>query len=185
MKKPRPRPRPVSGGHTNTPKREAPGHSLTPDLQDDDEDDEEEDGDTLQDALDLKTGLALLESGDREYHGLILRPVTLATVAMLMSIKSPLVSGKQIEDVTDILLECGRLLILLSVPVQEARGLCRRLEELDEETYEFLDTLPPTETQNLIAVAMDLLREAMETRVDPILNEKDGKDNTVDTLGEP
>lgn len=123
--------------------------------------------------LEKEVAADLLEDGPN-ILGHDLRPVTLASVALLMQTDSDLIKGKPVEECENILLDCCRFIRLQTLPLREAARLVRDPEELDAQSLEFADQIPPGDVQGVINQVTKCLRDASEHRVEP--SDEDAKE---------
>lgn len=109
----------------------------------------------------------LLETGP-SILGEELRPITLASIALLMQVDSDLIKGVPIEECRNVLLDCCRFIRLQTLPLKEAARLVRDMDRLDMEALEFADRIPANQTQEVIKAVVTCLRATTENRVEPV-----------------
>ena len=130
----------------------------------------------IQEILNMTSNVGLL-SPTTVLAGQKLRPITLASIALLQQIKSPLIAGKSIDDVDNIILDCCIFIKIQSVSAKEATKLVFGPKEaLFESAMELAETIPPNEIEQVISSIIDLLRDSTSTRVSV------ESDNAVDVM---
>jgi hypothetical protein len=110
------------------------------------------------------------------------RPVKLAALAMLKKIDSELVSGKQVQDCPDLLIECCRFVVLQRASLSDARSLCENPERLSDLAYELAEEIDPGEVGQFSDDVFRTLNASRKDRVQPIPRE--GASDGEDALGE-
>jgi hypothetical protein len=119
----------------------------------------------IQEILNLTANAGLLKA-PVTLAGYELKPITLASIALLQQLKSPLIAGKPIEDVENIVLDCCIFIKVQSLSVREATKLVFGPKEaLLEAALDMASTIPPTQIEQVITSIVDLLRESTSTRV--------------------
>lgn len=116
-------------------------------------------------------GLQDLLGNGPSIAGMHMRPITLATLALLQQIDSDLIKGVPIEECDNMLLDCCRFVRIQTLPLKEASRLCRNPMLLDDEALALADTVPPTKISQFINLVTQSLQQAMETRVQPVPDE--------------
>lgn len=119
----------------------------------------------LQEAMDdsvvpevLGRGVVLL--------GKKLRPVTLASIALLKQVKSDLIAGVVIEESDNIILDCCVFLLLHSVTLEEATELAfDSPNKLRMEALILADSIGPADVNAMTKAIVDLLRDSTSTQV--------------------
>lgn len=113
-----------------------------------------------------------------------LRPIKLASIALLQKTKNEIVSGKAIEDCENLLLDSCKVVLLQSVSLREAIKLADNPNELELQAYELADQIAPSEMPKFQQLVMDLLESSQETRVEPLPQEGAREELSVHSLGE-
>jgi hypothetical protein len=113
-----------------------------------------------------------------------LRPIKLASIALLQKTKNEIVSGKAIEDCDNLLLDSCKVVLLQSISLREAIKLADDPNELELQAYELADQIAPSEMPQFQQLVMDLLQSSQETRVEPVEETKARQELSVDMLGE-
>jgi len=130
----------------------------------------------LQEVLNLSANAGLLNR-TTVVAGQILRPITLASIALLQQLKSPLIAGKPIDEVDNIILDCCIFIKVQSVSAKEATKLVFGPKEvLLESAMDLAETIAPNEIEQVISSIIDLLRDSTSTRVSV------ESDNAVDAM---
>lgn len=122
--------------------------------------------DEQSELMNVATAESLL-GGKSEVLGIQLRPVTLASIAMLTQIGSDLIAGKTMDECENIIMDCCHFIRIQTLPLKEAAALCRDLDALDDASLEFADKIPPKDIKNVVAAITRILQEATETQVEP------------------
>ncbi len=98
--------------------------------------------------------------------GYELNPITLASIALLQQLKSPLIAGKPIDEVDNIVLDCCIFIKVQTLSIKEATKLVFGPKEaLLEAALEMASTIPPNEIEGVISSIIELLRDSTSTRV--------------------
>ena len=119
----------------------------------------------LQEILNMTTNAGLLNP-PTVLLGQTLRPITLASIALLQQLKSPLIAGKVIDQVDNIVLDCCIFIKVQSVSVKEATRLAfGPKEDLIESAMELAENIAPNEIETVISSIISLLKDATSTRV--------------------
>jgi hypothetical protein len=113
-----------------------------------------------------------------------LRPVKLASIALLQKTKNEIISGKPIEDCANLILDSCKFVVLQSVPLREAIKLADNMTELEMRAYELADQIAPSEMPEFQQVVIDLIQGAQETRVEPVDTTTAREKLSVEALGE-
>ena len=130
----------------------------------------------IQEVLNMSANAGLLNR-TTVVAGQSLRPITLASIALLQQLKSPLIAGKPIDEVDNIILDCCIFIKVQSVSAKEATKLVFGPKEvLLESAMDLAETIAPNEIEQVISSIIDLLRDSTSTRVTV------ESDNTVDAM---
>ena len=130
----------------------------------------------LQDVLNMSTNAGLLNP-TTVLAGQSLRPITLASIALLQQLNSPIIAGKPIEEVDNIILDCCIFIKVQSVTAKEATKLVFGPKEaLLEAAMDLAEAIAPHEIENVISSIIALLRDSTSTRVNV------ESDNPVDIM---
>lgn len=105
--------------------------------------------------------------------GRTVRPVTLATVALLERIGSPLIAGVKIEATPEITMECLKFLVLQTGDLEEARQYSLNLAKLDTAALDLADSILPKEAEDVLNQIVSLLQDSMSTQVEPLVEKED------------
>jgi hypothetical protein len=121
----------------------------------------------IQELLNLSTNAGLLKA-PVIVAGHELRPITLASIALLQQLKSPLIAGKPIDDVDNIVLDCCIFIKVQSMSIREATKLVFGPKEaLLEAALEMASAIPPTQIEEVISSIVNILKDSTSTRVSP------------------
>lgn len=101
------------------------------------------------------------------------RPVTLASIALLERIGSPLIAGKNIEHTPEITLECMKFLLLQTGELEDARQYSLDLAKLDIAALDLADSINPSEAEDVLNQVVSLLQDSMSTQVEPHVEDED------------
>lgn len=119
----------------------------------------------IQEILNMTTNAGLLNP-PTVLLGHKLRPITLASIALLQQLKSPLISGTVIDQVENIILDCCIFIKVQSSSVKEATKLVFGPKEaLYESALELADSIAPNEIETVVSSIIALLRDSTSTRV--------------------
>jgi hypothetical protein len=113
-----------------------------------------------------------------------LRPMKLSAVALLQKTGNELVSGKPVEECSNLIIDSCKLVVMQSVPLREAIRLSENLDELEEKAYELADTIEPSQLPEFQDLVLGLIRNSQNTRVEPIPQAGAREELTVDAVGE-
>jgi hypothetical protein len=95
-----------------------------------------------------------------------IRPVTLASIALLKQAKSPLIEGVAIKDIQNVLLECCVFMFLQTSSLAEATSyVFGPYNELVLKALEFADTIPPEDVGGAVNQIIVAIRDATSTQV--------------------
>jgi hypothetical protein len=100
--------------------------------------------------------------------GMSLRPITLATLALLQQLDSDLLKGKAIEDCDNILLDCCRFVRMQTLPLKEATHLVRNRAAMDDAALALADKVPPYELESFVGLVTTALHSSMDNKVEPV-----------------
>lgn len=101
------------------------------------------------------------------------RPVTLASIALLERIGSPLIAGQNIEHTPEITLECMKFLLLQTGELEDARQYSLDLAKLDIAALDLADSINPAEAEDVLNQVVSLLQDSMSTQVEPHVEDED------------
>lgn len=133
----------------------------------------------IQDLLNTTTNAGFLNA-PIVVAGQTLRPITLASIALLQQLKSPLIAGKPIDEVENIIMDCCIFIKVQSLSVKEATKLAFGPKEaLLEAAMELAETIPPNQIESVISSIIELLRDSTSTRV---VVEKSDSSDVVDVV---
>jgi hypothetical protein len=113
-----------------------------------------------------------------------LRPVKLASIALLQKTNNEIVSGKPMEECANLILDSCKFVVLQSVPLREAIKLTENLDELEMRAYELAEDIAPAEMPAFQQMVIDLIQTAQETRVEPVEQKAPKSELGVEVLGE-
>lgn len=113
-----------------------------------------------------------------------LRPVKLASIALLQKTKNEIVSGKAIEECQNLLLDSCKFVLLQSVSLREAIKLAETPEELEMRAYELADEIAPSDMPEFQKMVINLIENSQDTRVEPIEPKGARQELGVEALGE-
>lgn len=141
----------------------------------------------IQELLNLTANNGLLKN-QITVAGHELRPITLASIALLQQLKSPLIAGKPIDDVENIVLDCCIFIKVQSLSVKDATKLVFGPKEaMLEAALDMAATIPPNQIEEVITSIVNLLRESTSTRVSvvsedtkDVMNIASGKGSSVE-----
>jgi len=98
--------------------------------------------------------------------GLEVRPLTLASIALLKQVGSSLIEGKQFSEIENVVMECCIFLKLQSAPLKEATRLAYgEPEDLAVAALEIGEKIAPYEVENIISSIVKLLTDSTSTKV--------------------
>lgn len=116
--------------------------------------------------------------------GRALRPVKLSSLALLQKTNNELVSGKLVEDCSNLIVDACKFVLLQSVPLKEAIRLSNSPEEMEQRAYELADEVEPAQMEEFTAVVLGMINGAGKDRVEPIAQNDAREELTVDSVGE-
>lgn len=127
---------------------------------------------------------ALLEE-DQDIFGIKVRPLTLASLALLKKTNSVLVSGKSIEEIQDdVFIDCCKLLYIQSAPLPEVVKVCKDPDDLECKAYELAERIPPHRAEGFVNLVMDMLSASQRNKVVPIPDKNHPASTEDETMGE-
>lgn len=107
-----------------------------------------------------------------------LNPVTLASIALLKQIKSPLILGKPLNDIDNIILDSCIFILLQSLDLKSATELAfGPVEDLRFKALEMAEEIPPHEVSKVTDAVLSLLRESSSTQVEAKIKDKNLQDS--------
>lgn len=119
----------------------------------------------IQDILSMTSNSGLLNA-KKTIMGYELNPITLASIALLQQLKSPLIAGKPIDEVENIVLDCCIFIKIQTVSIKEATKLAFGPREvLLEAALDMAASIPPNQIESVISSIIELLKESTSTRV--------------------
>lgn len=121
--------------------------------------------DSMQAMMDASVGGELLGVRKR-ILGREINPITLASIALLKQVKSPLIEGVPIESIQNVILECCIFMFLQTTPLREATALAfgDRID-LISASLEFANEIKPDDIQGTVTAIVDVLRDSTTTKV--------------------
>jgi len=129
----------------------------------------------LQEAMDDSVAAEVL-GHNVTLLGKKLRPVTLASIALLKQVNSDLIAGVVIEESSNIILDCCIFLLLHSVSLEEATALAfDSPNNLRLAALKLADEIGAADIQETTGAIVQLLKDATSTQVRATQKEK-GKD---------
>lgn len=122
---------------------------------------------------------ALLEDG-AEICGYSLRPITLATIAMLKRTGNELVSGLPLDDCPNVMMHSAAFIVLQSVPLAEAIKLTKNPDALETRAFEVCDTLSYSEGRTMVEDCLNFLADSMGNRVEAVPEDEGDGSETLE-----
>jgi hypothetical protein len=114
-------------------------------------------------------------SSSGELLGLELKPVTLASLAFMQEADSELLKGIEIEQIKNVILE---VLMFLYIHTEDNAKLARLLSRnknpnavIREKAYAMGVDLPADKVPEILALIVEMLSEATQTKVEPLPSE--------------
>ncbi len=121
--------------------------------------------DELQSLMDGAVRGSLL-GVEKTVAGRKLRPITMASVALLQEINSPLINGVTLDAVPNLLLECCIFVCLQTCTLKEAKArVFGERSILLDKALEIADEVPANETKDVIDTSMEILKDSISTQV--------------------
>lgn len=111
-----------------------------------------------------------------------MRPITLASIALLERIDSQLINGNPIIHTPEMVLECCKFIALQTGTLKEAQALSRDRDALDDRAFEIADKIGPSRAEEVLNEITAMLKDATDTQVVPVVEEADRQ---VDDDDEP
>jgi hypothetical protein len=121
--------------------------------------------DDIQSILDDSVKPELLNAKNR-ILGYELNPITMAYVALLQQVKSPLIAGVPVDSIENILLDCCIFIRIQTLSVKEATKLAfGPREALIEAALELAKDIDAGNIEEVIVSIVNLLKDSTSTRV--------------------
>jgi hypothetical protein len=109
-----------------------------------------------------------------------LRPITLASLALLKQAGSELISGVKLEDAENLLLDSCVFILLQSSTLEDATRLAfGTREQLNLEALKLADSIPPNEVHSFTDSIISMLMDATATQVKPMPRKGDKNSNPL------
>lgn len=124
---------------------------------------------------------ARVETGVRSDHlvktinldNIKMRKLTFSGVAMLEEIRSPLIHGTPLKNIKNIFIECLKVIVVQSLPLEEATELVFRDPfQVTVAAIKLGEQITADKTQQFVDTVLAALREATETKVTPVPDKK-------------
>lgn len=136
----------------------------------------------IQSVLDNSVHEELLEVAPVVF-GMELRPVTLASIALLKQIKSPLIEGVPFAEIENIVIDACMFLKLQSCTLKEAQKLAfGNREELMGSALELAESIDPSDLDNVLNSVVSMLTKSTSTKVS-VVNKDSSDDVSEPTSG--
>jgi hypothetical protein len=136
--------------------------------------------DVMQEILDDSVKMELLQV-DKYIVGHRVYPITMAYVALLQQVKSPLIAGVPIDSIENILLDCCIFIRIQTLTVKEATKLAfGSREDLIVASLELAKDITPENIESVMEQIVSMLKDSTSTRVKPL--PRDG-DNPISIEG--
>ncbi len=101
--------------------------------------------------------------------GVQMRPLTLASIALLSQVKSPLIEGVVVDEIENILLEICIFITLQSCEVEEATELAfGDRSKLVAQAMKIADGIKANEVEEISSRVIQIIGESTDTQVEPI-----------------
>lgn len=131
----------------------------------------------------LSVGKDLL-GGQVVVGGLTMRPLSMASIAMMKQISSPLLAGSDLNAIPSLFLDVVTLIVLQSLPLAEStRLVLNDRDGLTTKAYELMETIHPSKIEELLTQVITHFRESTATQVDAKKPSKFKDDDDDDELG--
>lgn len=110
--------------------------------------------------------IAELMDAPKTILGYELNPITLASVALLQQLKSPLIMGQEVSSIENLILDCCIFIRIQTLPLKAATKLVfGDKDALIEAALEMAATIPPLKINEVVESIVSLLKDATSTRV--------------------
>jgi hypothetical protein len=124
-----------------------------------------EDIEDIQDIIDKSVHQELLGINPK-IAGFEVRPITLASVALLKQVGSPLIEGKQFSEIENVVMECCIFLKMQSSSLKEATRLAYgEPQDLALAALELAENIDPSQIEEVISSIVKLLTDSTSTKV--------------------
>tara|TARA_R110002153_G_scaffold84197_2_gene211030 strand:+ start:18371 stop:18841 length:471 start_codon:yes stop_codon:yes gene_type:complete len=109
--------------------------------------------------------------------GMNLRPVTLASIALLKETGSSLVNGEVLDGNDNIVLDCCMFILIQSGTIEDASRLVFGADslELKMASMALAEKVNPAEVADLTTNIIGMLNDSMSTQVKPIPDKEEGE----------
>lgn len=114
-----------------------------------------------------------------------LQPFTSARGSILRKAKNEFIAGVKISDIEDPFLSIGKFLLLMSVPLNEARKLVVDSDALEDKAYDLLDTINLRDIETVIEEINTYVSKEMSPQVHGKLPDNPNADKAGSGLAEP
>lgn len=115
--------------------------------------------------------------------GVELRPITLASIAILKQVGSPLIEGRAFDEIHNIILDCCIFLKIQSSDIKTATKLAfGDYDTLVAESLELAERIDPNKIKEVVQSIVDLLSDSTSTKVNVIPEDK-STDSSIDAEG--
>tara|TARA_R100000963_G_C4637309_1_gene101216 strand:- start:653 stop:1174 length:522 start_codon:yes stop_codon:yes gene_type:complete len=116
-----------------------------------------------------------------EVLGIELRPLTLASIALLSQVKSPLIDGVLVEDMDNILLEICIVITLQSCDIDKATELAfGDRSKLIAEAMKIADGVKANEVELITEKVIDIIGDSTSTQVEPLSDKSTAPEKPVE-----
>lgn len=119
-----------------------------------------------------KSLLSGLLGAPKTIAGVELKPITLASIAILKQVDSPLIEGRAYDEIENIILDCCIFLKIQSSDVKTAQKLAfgdRNI--LISEALELAANIEPSSIKDVVGSIVELLQDSTSTKVNVIASE--------------
>lgn len=117
--------------------------------------------------------------------GIELKPVTLASIAILKQVDSPLIEGRAYDEIENIILDCCIFLKIQSSDIKTAQKLAfgdRNI--LISEALELAANIEPSSIKDVVQSIVELLQDSTSTKVNVVPDEDSSAEDPAKLLGE-
>ena len=119
-----------------------------------------------------------------EVLGLELRPLTLASIALLSQVKSPLIDGVEIENIDNILLEICIFITLQSCDIDKSTELAfGDRSKLIAEAMQIANKINANEVELITEKVINVIGDSTSTQVEPLPDKSTAPEKPVEGNG--
>ena len=116
--------------------------------------------------------------------GLSMRPLSMASIAMMKQINSPLLAGADLNAIPSLFLDVVTLIVLQTLPLAESsRLVLSDRDGLTTKAYELMETIHPSKIEELLTQVITHFRDSTATQVNAKKPSRYENDNDDDELG--